>query len=168
MKLSFTTRGWQSLSWDELLATVSECGLNGFELYDIHKRTDLTGRGAPLDKYHISATVRQLREREIRIPCLDSSLDLSLPETDLSLPEQLIDLAGSLRVPYVSAVALTENEPLVLSALEKLLPAAEKIETTPGSSLVILAIGACTLPKRLRKRVIVPNVISPFAICHEA
>ena len=42
MKLSFTTRGWQSLSWEELLSTVQECGMNGVELYDLQKRTDLT------------------------------------------------------------------------------------------------------------------------------
>ena len=126
MKLSFTTRGWQSLSWEELLDTVAECGLNGFELYDLQKRRDLTDRGAPLDKYHIAATVRQLREREIRIPCFDTSLDLSKSETEIRVLRWLIDLAGSLRVPYVSAAALGDNEPLVLEALNELLPAAEK------------------------------------------
>ena len=73
MKLSFTTRGWQSLSWEELLSTVQECGMNGVELYDLQKRTDLTERGAPLDRYNISATVRRLRELEVRVPCLDTS-----------------------------------------------------------------------------------------------
>ena len=48
MKLSFTTRGWQELGWEELLSTAEECGLNGIELYDLQKRKDLTDRGGAL------------------------------------------------------------------------------------------------------------------------
>ena len=62
MKLSFSTRGWQQLGWEELLDSARESGLNGIELYDLHKREDLTQRGAPFDKYSASATARQLRD----------------------------------------------------------------------------------------------------------
>ncbi len=146
MKLAFTTRGWQSLTWEELLSTVQDCGMNGVELYDVHKRTDLTERGAPLDRYNTSATVRQLRERDIRIPCLDTSLDLSREETDVSVFEGLFDMARNLWVPYVSAVALSENEPLVLSRLEKLLPMAGKA----GVVLLLKTTGIYSDTARLR------------------
>ena len=38
MKLSFSTRGWQQLGWDELLESARESGFNGIELYDLFKR----------------------------------------------------------------------------------------------------------------------------------
>ena len=47
MKLSFSTRGWQHLSWEELLEAAEESGMNGIELYDLFKRSDLIDRGCP-------------------------------------------------------------------------------------------------------------------------
>ena len=65
MRLSFSTRGWQRLGWEELLETTADAGLEGVELYDLSRRTDLTQRGGPFDKYNILATARQLREKGI-------------------------------------------------------------------------------------------------------
>ncbi len=146
MRLSFSTRGWQDLSWDELLKTVEESGMNGVELYDLHKRTDLRQRGAPFDKYGASGAMRQLRDRNIRIPCLDSSIDLSDSSVGLRDLEWLIDTAGSMRIPYVSAVALQDHEDLVLSRIEKLLPAAQKADVT----LLIKTTGIYSDTGRLR------------------
>ena len=83
MKLSFSTRGWQHLSWDELLVSAEESGMNGIELYDLFKRADLIERACPFDRYRAATTVRQLREKNMAIPCLDTSIDLALPETSL-------------------------------------------------------------------------------------
>ena len=63
MKLSFSTRGWQHLSWDELLVSAEESGMNGIELYDLFKRGDLIDRACPFDRYRAATTVRQLREK---------------------------------------------------------------------------------------------------------
>ena len=130
MKLSFSTRGWQHLSWDELLESARESGLNGIEIYDLHKRADLTGRGAPFDRYGTSAAVRRLRDMELQIPCLDSSLDLADPAADPETLLSLFDTARSMRIPCVSAAALGENEPLVTQRIGRLLPEAEKARVT--------------------------------------
>ena len=37
MKLTFSTRGWQHLGWNELIGTAVESGLNGLEIYDLPK-----------------------------------------------------------------------------------------------------------------------------------
>ena len=63
MKLSFSTRGWQHLSWEELITAAEESGMNGIELYDLFKRGDLIDRGCPFDRYRAATTVRQLREK---------------------------------------------------------------------------------------------------------
>ena len=41
MRLSFSTRGWQHLSWDELLEAAVDADLEGVEVYDLFKRPDL-------------------------------------------------------------------------------------------------------------------------------
>ena len=50
MRLSFSTRGWQSLDWEQLLESAKESGMNGIELYDLYKRHDLIDRGLLLCK----------------------------------------------------------------------------------------------------------------------
>ena len=77
MRLSFSTRGWQHLSWDELLEAAVDADLEGVEVYDLFKRPDLIQRGGPFDKYNAVTTARTLRDRGLRIPCLDTSCDLS-------------------------------------------------------------------------------------------
>ena len=146
MKLSFSTRGWQHLSWDELLETARESGLNGVEIYDLHKREDLTGRGAPFDRYGASAAVRRLRDMELQIPCLDSSVDLSDPKTDPALLPALFETARSMHILCVSAAALQDDEPLVTERIGRLLPEAEKA----GVTLLLKTTGIYSDTGRLR------------------
>ena len=78
MNLSFSTRGWQSLGWDEIIEIADEMRFSGIELYNVQKRPELTEKGCPLHKHSTAATARNLRERGIKIPCLDSSVDISI------------------------------------------------------------------------------------------
>ena len=68
MKLSFSTRGWPGLSFDEMLETAKDMGFSGVEVYNINNFNYLTDRGGPFHKYNASATVRKLREKELTIP----------------------------------------------------------------------------------------------------
>ena len=45
MNLSFSTRGWRDVSWEENLSTAQIMGFGGIELYNVHKARELTGRG---------------------------------------------------------------------------------------------------------------------------
>jgi fatty-acyl-CoA synthase len=81
MKLSFSTRGWPNLSFDEMLDVASDMGFSGVEVYNLTKFDPLMDKGGPFHKYNISATVRKLRERGITIPCFDTSLDISSDES---------------------------------------------------------------------------------------
>ena len=145
MKLSFSTRGWQHLGWAELLETAVESGLNGLEIYDLPKREDLVSRGGAFHKYNTVATVRQLRENALQIPCLDTSCDLSLTGgVEYLLP--LLETAKNMSIPYVSAVAIRGGDELVRVQLEKLLPEAEKA----GVTLLIKTTGIYADTGRLR------------------
>jgi len=130
MKLSFSTRGWPGLSFDEMLDTAKDMGFSGVEVYNLTKFNPLMDRGGPFHKYNTQATARKLREKGLSIPCFDTSLDISSDENAKDSVLSLIEIARNTRVPYVVVCALTDNENLVYSALCDILPTAEAMEVT--------------------------------------
>ena len=130
MKLSFSTRGWPGLAWDEMLETASEMGFAGVEVYNLPSFPALTDRGAPFHEYNTAATVRELHEKQLSIPCFDTSYDISADPAAKDAVEELIRVAGNTRVPYVAVCALHDDEDTVLKVLEALLPTAEATDVT--------------------------------------
>ena len=129
MKLSFSTRGWNDLSWDTLLDTAGEMKFTGIEVYNLFKFPALTGKGGPFHPHRLAATVRQLRDRKLAIPCLDSSLDLTMSIADGDLAAGLIRTAQESQVPYVSCWASrddAEGAELLRRNMDALLPLAEE------------------------------------------
>ena len=109
MNLSFSTRGWQEKSWEENLSTALTMHFGGIELYNVHKSQTLIGRGGPLHKYNTAATVRTLHEKELKIPCLDTSWDVSVEDsTDDIL--QVLQIAHDVQCPYVAITAQFDQE----------------------------------------------------------
>ena len=130
MKLSFSTRGWPELTWSEMLETARDMGFSGVEVYNLPKFTSLTEGNGPFHKYQTAATVRQLREMKLQIPCFDSSCDISRADCDLSDMYLLMEAARNTQVGYVVCCALTENEALVRENLQALLVKAEALGVT--------------------------------------
>ena len=108
MKLSFSTRGWPGLSWEEMLETALDMGFSGVEVYNLPKFDPLLDRGGPFHKYQSAATVRQLREKKLAIPCFDTSCDLSADPNAVDTLSNLLEVARNTQVPYVVACALQE------------------------------------------------------------
>ena len=131
MKLSFSTRGWAHLSWEEWLDAGVNMRFEGVEVYNLPKFPELMERSGPFHKYNMAATVRQLREKNITIPCFDTSCDLSSDEEN-AVPsiKELIQIAKQMQVPYVVVVALHDNEDLVRNRLTDLVKEAEKADIT--------------------------------------
>ncbi|MBR5565997.1 MAG: AMP-binding protein [Roseburia sp.] len=131
MKLSFSTRGWAHLSWEEWLDAGVNMHFEGVEVYNLPKFPELMERSGPFHKYNMAATVRQLREKNITIPCFDTSCDLSSDEEN-AVPsiKELIQVAKQMQVPYVTIVALHDNEALVRNRLTELIKDAEKANIT--------------------------------------
>ncbi len=144
MRLCFSTRGWPEMSWEDMMDTALDMGFTGIEVYNLPKFDALTDRGGPFHKYNCAATVRQLREKHLQIPCFDSSCDIS--QADIAPLRATIEAAHNTRVPYVAAVALTENEPLVKANLQLLL---EQIRAT-DVTLLIKTTGIYADTARLR------------------
>lgn len=130
MKLSFSTRGWQNLVWDEIVEAAIESEFNGIELYDVQKMPSLTEKNGPLHKYNATATYRFLKDKGLEIPCIDSSCDLASDENCIETVTALMDIAKSVHVPYVGVVVLSENDEVVRERLSQLVAAAEEKDIT--------------------------------------
>ena len=146
MKLSFSTRGWPDLSWEEMIALAEDMGFGGVEVYNLPKFDPLLDKSGPFHKYQTAATVRQLREKKLQIPCFDTSYDLSAGEDCIPWLKTLMEVAQNTHVPYVVAVALTDNEEMVRKNLEVLLEEARAKDVT----LLIKSSGIYADTARLR------------------
>jgi len=147
MKLSFSTRGWPELGWEDMMALALDMGFTGIEVYNLPKFDPMLDKTGPFHKYQCAATVRQLREKKLEIPCFDSSYDLSAGEECLPWLRSLIEVAHNTHVPYVAAVALTDKEDTVCRNLEALLPEAAEKDVT----ILLKSSGIYADTARLRK-----------------
>ena len=146
MNLSFSTRGWNNISWEEFVETATDMRFSGIEVYEPNKRGDFMSRGGPFHQYSVAAAARDLREKQIAIPCVDTSYDLSAGDACVEPLTELISLASSLQAPYVSARAMTDDEDMVKENIRRLLPEAEK----NGVTLLIETSGIYADTARLR------------------
>ena len=145
MRLSFSTRGWTDVPWQELTETAIEMRFNGIEIYNLNKSA-MIERGGAFDKYRLSATARELREKKLAIPCFDTSCDLSEQASDISVLIDLMEIARQMKVSCVVACALSENEALVRQRIGQLLEKAEEF----GVTLLIKTSGIFADTARLR------------------
>lgn len=145
MNISFSTRGWQSLSWQTLLEMAQTMRFGGIELYNVQNEPALIGRGGALHQYTAAATARELWQKGLRLPCLDSSCDLSVPGCE-PVVTQLMQLAHDVQAPCVSVAALHDDEEAVRSTLAALLPTAQAL----GLTLLIKTSGSYADTARLR------------------
>ena len=146
MKLSFSTRGWPELSWEEMMETALDMGFSGIEVYNLPKFNDFIDKSGPFHKYQTAATVRQLKDKNLQIPCFDTSCDLSSDDEAVDKLSGLLEIAHNAQVPYVVACVLQEQEALVVERLAVLLQKAE----TLGVGILIKTSGIYADTKRLR------------------
>ena len=53
MNLSFSTRGWGDLSWEELIDAALDMNFTGIEVYNLFKFPALTDRGGPFHTHSV-------------------------------------------------------------------------------------------------------------------
>lgn len=126
MKLSFSTRGWTDLSWNEILDSAFEMRFSGVEVYNAFKTPELVEKGGPFYRRDIMSTARDLKEKKLTIPCFDSPNDISCDsKAMLDDMTRLIRLAADMRSPYVCAFAKENNAETINRNLNALIPAAK-------------------------------------------
>ncbi len=131
MKLSFSTRGWAELGWDELVANAVEMKFSGIEVYNAISTPAYVEKDAPFHKYAVAHTYRNLRDKHLSIPCFDSSIDLSSDGDQICADvERLIALAATAHCPYVGVWAKDNEQERIHEHLQQLIPIATRSNVT--------------------------------------
>ena len=147
MKLSFSTRGWKELPWQEQVKDASELRFQGIEVYNLHKCPSLTDRSGVFHKFHRNETLRELREHHLTIPCLDTCIDLGASEDETGFIPELIDTAATMKIPYVAVCALHDDDDRIRERIDRLIPQfSEK-----GVCMLIKTVGIFADTGKLRK-----------------
>ena len=126
MRLSFSTRGWGNVPWEELVETAGDMGFAGVEPYDVLANEKFSGKGAPFDSYNLRATARDLRNKGLQMPVLDTSIDISVEGDAVATVKQLVDIATQLGTEHVCVKGQHGTEDAVRAALDELVPYAKE------------------------------------------
>ena len=146
MNLSFSTRGWNALPWEEQVHDAVDMGFQGIEPYNIQEFPALSGRGGAFHAYSQNETQRDLKKNKLILPCFDTSVDLSLPLQSEEKVEYLIQAASSMKVRYVAFCALQDCEEQIRTNLEIILPLAR----SEGICILLKTVGIYADTGRLR------------------
>ena len=109
MNLSFSARGWKSLSWADMIQDAEEYGFQGIELYDLIQFPSFTDKNGSFHKYHQNETLRDLRRRGLEIPCIDTPIDFSQEQLPLDHLRVLMDTAAAMHIPAIAVCALQDH-----------------------------------------------------------
>ncbi len=137
MKLSFSTKGWHGLGFDEFCDMAENVKFQGIELHNIYNEL-FTDKDGAFHDYTAAATRRRLYERGLSIPCIDVIGDIADGEkADATVAEieKCMEIAGNLQIPYVRlrASAAEDSEKAVAATealLSRVLPMAEQNKIT--------------------------------------
>ncbi len=146
MKLSFSTRGWNHLPWEDQIRDALEYHFQGIEIYNLSRTPSLTDRSGPFHQYRLNETMRNMKEKRLSVSCLDTPIDLSQEETAPEEFDQLFQAASVLKAPCIAVCALSDHEDLVRRNLESILPKLTGTEIC----LLIKTTGIYSNTERLR------------------
>lgn len=108
------------MTLDAIVSMATDINFSGIELYNVHLNENFLKKGGPFNKYSIAATARMLYDKGLEIPCFDTSIDLSEEEDPSSLLRSLLELASTIKVPYVAVYASKPDEELIKSRLDRI------------------------------------------------
>ncbi len=111
IKLSFSVKGWNDVSWQEFTDLAVENDFRGIDLLPDSSEYLFEKAGA-FDKYNCGATVRAMKDKGISIPCISYDLDIASCDTDTNAKKirNYIDFAKNVSVPYISVCALKNRD----------------------------------------------------------
>ncbi len=130
MKLSFSIKSWEGFSWDEFCKTAYDMGLKGIELHS-KKSHSFPDSNNPFDPYNSKKIIRDMNDKGLSIPCMDSACDISEKdnfENNIKEVEECITTAKNLNIPYVRLHASSEDS--TYAFVEKILPFAAENNVT--------------------------------------
>ena len=126
MNLSFSTIGWQNLSWQDYVHLAQDMDINGIE---ITNPSQLSNIGDAFHTHKARSTARELRMQDLSVPNIYSMIDISCASSvdeNIQNLKEIIDISAMLSCPCVSVYAKSDDEESVRSVLNVVLPYAIK------------------------------------------
>lgn len=131
MNLSFSTKGWHDITFEEFCEIAEYLHFEGIELHNIYNSL-FTAKDGAFHDYTAAATLRGLYNKNLKIPCLDTVGELA--DKDGDIEEELtkcFEIAENLHIPYIRlrAKASSDSEKALKHAeefLRKVVPQAEE------------------------------------------
>ena len=100
MKLSFSVKNWDGLSWDELCDAAGCTRLKGIELFDIRSGL-FQGKNGPANPERAASVRRNLTSRGLHIPCIEAAADFT-SEQFAGEFAACLELAVNLGISYIA------------------------------------------------------------------
>ena len=106
LKLSFSVKGWEDYTFQDMINLAIENDYKGIDLCASAYPSYFEKNGA-FDKYNSGATIRGLKDKGLNIPVVNYSDDIASQDTaeTVSKVKEYIDFTASIKVPYVSFFA---------------------------------------------------------------
>ena len=140
--LAFSTLACPNWSWEQAVQKAVEYGYQGLELRGVEGEMDLT-KAAPFTGNRLPTTKRELSDRGLAIPCLDTSCRFDQEASinnNIDEGKRHIDLAAALNAPYIRVFGdripdSRSREKIIGQVVEGLLALAQHAE---GTSVQVL------------------------------
>jgi len=137
MKLSFSTKGWHNSSFEDFCEIAKDLKFKGIELHNIHNPL-FTDKDGAFHDYTAAATVRNLYEMKLSLPCIDTvcdPADVSKREESIEEIKACIEIAKNLKIPNVRIRACGMEKPeekteIMADIISEVLPIAEENNVT--------------------------------------
>lgn len=111
MKISFSTLGCPSWTWNEITSVAKDFGYEGIEIRGIENELYVPS-AKPFKKESIQKTMANLKSLGLSICCITSGCLLHKDDKDYVFEgKEYIDLASKLNVPYVRVLVDSEPQP---------------------------------------------------------
>ncbi len=134
MKLSFSIRNWNDLSWNAFCEAAIGTKMKGVEIYNVRNRI-FDGKSSPFQPAHAASSRRFLTNQGLSVPCVDTAFDF----TQRGFAEEFkdsVEAAVNIGAPLVGVHTRSMNQEQCAAKIEELLklvgkkPVAIAIETT--------------------------------------
>ena len=134
LKLSFSIKGWEDYSFQDLKNLALE---NNFLAIDLKPDTNASymSKNGEFDKYNSAATMRSLKDEGLTVACVCYEFNIGNNNVDVNAEalKSYIDFASSISVPYISVCAGNDEnctKENVVSCIREVLPYAVEKDVT--------------------------------------
>ena len=121
MKLSFSIRNWDNISWQEFLDAAQNTRMAGIEIYDVRGPV-FRGKTSPTNPELSAVTRRELIARGLSIPCAGTVTDFT-DSAFFEEMERVLAAAVNLGIPYIAIHTDETDADKCAFAIEKIIKA---------------------------------------------